>query len=326
MNSIRVDGVSKIYKNHKKEAGMKASVKGFVHRDNFEKKAVDNISFSVREGEMVGLLGANGSGKTTTMKMLSGILTPTQGEIEVLGYHPSNRLNDYKREISIIMGQKSQLWWDLPAIDSFHLNQIIYGLSKKEFKSNLEELVTILEVQEFLNVPVRTLSLGERMKMEFIGALLHKPKILFCDEPTIGLDIIAQQKIHEFIKYYNKMGNTVLFTSHYMSDIEALCQRVIILKEGKITYNDDLEKIRKKLSKYQQFTIKFNHTIEKINFEQWGEIEEKDNQNLRIKVSKEDTSIFRQFLFDNYSVADITIEEAPIEDVVIQAIKGDKIY
>lgn len=325
MDSIQVEKVSKIYKNYKKDAGMKASVKGLIHRNNFEKKAVDNISFSIQEGEMVGLLGANGSGKTTIMKMLTGILTPTQGKIEILGFEPHKRSNMFRSQISLIMGQKSQLWWDLPAIDSFHLNKIIYGLGNIEFEKNLEELVTMFEVKEFLNVPVRTLSLGERMKMEFIGALLHKPPILFCDEPTIGLDVIAQQKIHEFLRYYNQMGNTVLFTSHYMSDIEALCRRVIILKEGTIIYDDNLQKIRKKLSKYQLFTIKFNKHIETHTFLQWGEIIEQNNQNLKIRVSKDNTSIFREFLFDNYSIADITIEEAPIEDIVIQALKGGNI-
>lgn len=326
MYSIEVNELSKIYENHNKEAGMKAAVKGFVKREEFENTAVNKISFTVNEGEIVGLLGANGSGKTTTMKMLTGILNPTSGEAKVMGYVPWKRSNEYRKKISLIMGQKSQLWWDLPAIDTFCLNKIIYGLDEKEYQKNLSELVDVLDAKELLTVPVRTLSLGEKMKVEFIVALLHNPKILFLDEPTIGLDIISQKKIHEFIKYYNQLGNTVLFTSHYMSDIEALCKRVIILKKGGIIYNSELSKIRAELASYQLFTIKFNgELIRKESFNEWGEVINFSIADVKIKVDKRKVVEFRNYLFENYSIADITIEEAPIEDVVIQAMKGEAV-
>jgi ABC-2 type transport system ATP-binding protein len=235
---IKVDNLYKIYSYKKKEAGLKGSLKNFVSNKRQEKIAVDKISFQIDDGEIVGFLGPNGAGKTTTLKMLSGIMFPTDGQAEVLGYVPWEGKNEFKRNISIVLGQKNQLWWDLPANESLYLNKCIYDISDKDYNKTLDELSELLEVKELLDVQVRNLSLGERMKMELLAALLHKPKVIFLDEPTIGLDMIAQKNIRDFLKYYNKQEKiTIMLTSHYLEDIEALCQRTIVINNGSLVYD-----------------------------------------------------------------------------------------
>jgi ABC-2 type transport system ATP-binding protein len=250
---IKVDNLYKIYTYKKKDLGLRGSLKNFVNNKRQEKIAVNKISFQIDDGEIVGFLGPNGAGKTTTLKMLSGIMFPTDGYAEVSGYVPWEGKNEFKRNISIVLGQKNQLWWDLPANESLYLNKCIYNISDNDYHKTLDELSELLDVKELLDVQVRNLSLGERMKMELLAALIHKPKVIFLDEPTIGLDMIAQKNIRDFLKYYNMQEKiTIMLTSHYLEDIEALCQRTIVINNGSLVYDgkdipleESLEKLYK---------------------------------------------------------------------------------
>lgn len=238
MSIIEVKNLTKDYEYYKKAPGIWNSVKSLFYREKLYTEAVKNISFSVDEGELVGFLGPNGAGKTTTLKMLSGILYPTSGDALVLGYTPWERKKQYQKQFSIVMGQKNQLWWDLPAMDSFILNKEIYEVPDNQFSKTIDELAELLDIKDILDVQVRKLSLGQRMKCELIAALLHQPRVLFLDEPTIGLDFASQKKMREFIKTYNEQKKTtILLTSHYIEDIKALCKRVIIIDHGEIKYD-----------------------------------------------------------------------------------------
>ena len=244
MPIIEVKNLSKTYEYYKKQAGLWNSVKSLFHREKLFTKAVKKVSFSIDEGELVGFLGPNGAGKTTTLKMLSGILYPTSGEATVLGYTPWKRQSAFQKQFALVMGQKNQLWWDLPAMESFLLNKEIYEVPEKQFRATLDELTTLLDIEKLLDVPVRKLSLGERMKCELVAALLHSPKVLFLDEPTIGLDVVSQHNIRQFLKSYNKeKKTTIILTSHYMEDVEALCERVVIVNHGIIMYDGALQKL-----------------------------------------------------------------------------------
>lgn len=239
---ISVKNVSKTYDILRKEPGLFGSIKTLVSRKYEKKTAVDNIDFSIDEGDFIGFIGPNGAGKTTTIKMLSGIIHPSSGDIKVMGFTPKKLQNSFKKQFAITMGQKNQLWWDIPALDSFELLTEIYELSKADYKHNLEELTALLEVKNLLKVPLRNLSLGERMKMEIIGSLLHNPKVLFLDEPTIGLDVTSRRKIREFLKYINKEKKiTIILTSHYLEDIQELCNRIIAINKGKIIYDGSIK-------------------------------------------------------------------------------------
>jgi ABC-2 type transport system ATP-binding protein len=253
---IEVQGLEKAYRVHRKEPGFKASLRGLFHRQFETVSALKGVSLSIAPGEIVGLVGANGAGKTTLVKCLSGILMPTGGQATVLGHVPWKRHNDFRRQIALIMGQKAQLWWDLPAGDGFLLLQAIYELSDAEFQSNLDTLTHRLDVRKLLNVPIRKLSLGERMKMELIAALLHKPKVVFLDEPTIGLDLMAQQAIREFLLEYRRQESpAMLLTSHYMEDIERLCERVILMRTGSIVYDGLLKDLPNRQGRGKTLTI-----------------------------------------------------------------------
>lgn len=254
--AIEVKNLSKTYEYYKKQPGLLASVKGLFSREKLYTEAVKEINFNIEEGELVGFLGPNGAGKTTTLKILSGILYPSGGEAKVLGHIPWKRQKEYQKQFALVMGQKNQLWWDLPAMESFVLNKEIYEVPDKEFKENLEELTELLDVKDILDVQVRKLSLGQRMKCELIAALLHKPKVLFLDEPTIGLDVVAQKNIRDFIKKYNKEEKTtIILTSHYMEDISQLCQRIIIIDLGRIVYDGRLDDLMKKYAKVGDILI-----------------------------------------------------------------------
>lgn len=245
MPLIRVSSLSKQYKTYTKESGLSNSIKGFFHRNYMVKNAICDISFQIEEGEIVGYLGPNGSGKSTTMKILSGLLYPTKGEVVVNGFVPWERKEEYKKMFSILMGQKGQLWWDIPAMDSFELFRAIYGMKRDQFKRTVEELTEMLGAGDIINRPVRTLSLGERMKLELIGAFLHNPKIVYLDEPTIGLDFLAQKSIREFIKKRNETDNvTVLLTSHNLKDMEELCDRAIIINHGNKVYDGSIDRLK----------------------------------------------------------------------------------
>src|SRR5271163_1435021 len=235
--AIHVQKLTKVYRTYQKEAGFWGALRGLVHRRYKETAAAKEVTFSVNEGELVGFLGPNGAGKTTVLKMLSGLLYPTSGEATVLGFRPWQRQNDFKRQFALILGQKNQLWWDLPASESLELNRVIYGIEPAAAQKTIDELTELLDVRDKLDVMVRELSRGERMKMELIAALLHRPRVLFLDEPTIGLDVVSQKNVRQFLREYNRKHRvTILLTSHYMADIKELCERVVVIHRGSKIY------------------------------------------------------------------------------------------
>ncbi|MGN1145592.1 MAG: ATP-binding cassette domain-containing protein, partial [Acetatifactor sp.] len=300
---------------YKKKVGIKNSVKNLFHRERLIKNAVNNISFEIEEGEVVGFLGPNGAGKTTTLKMLSGILYPTSGNATVMGYVPWERKKEFKMNFSIVMGQKNQLWWDLPACESLHLNKYIYELDDKAFQSTLDELVELLDVKDLLNVQVRRLSLGERMKLEIIAALIHKPKVILLDEPTIGLDIISQKKIREFLKYYNtQTKTTIILTSHYMNDIEDMCKRSIIINQGSVVYDDDLSHVNELFNQTKLIKLQLSEPVDKSVLEGFGEVKEYEGLNAVLAVVREEVRECSKVLLDKVPVIDFTIEDVPIEE------------
>src|SRR5512145_1284866 len=272
---IRANHLSKSFDYYKKELGLKNSVKNLFFRKKLTKAAVSDISFEIDEGEMVGFLGPNGAGKTTTLKMLSGILHPTSGEASVIGYTPWERKKAFKMQFAIVMGQKNQLWWDLPANESLYLNKCIYEVDDRDYRFTLDELTELLDVKDLLNVQVRRLSLGGRMKMELVAALLHKPRLIFLDEPTIGLDIISQKKIREFFKYYNQQKKaTVILTSHYMEDVEDLCKRVVIINEGQIVFDGDLHRVNDVFAQSKVIKLQLSDPVEADVLAAFGQIKE----------------------------------------------------
>jgi ABC-2 type transport system ATP-binding protein len=315
MSIITVKNLTKSFSYYTKEVGLKNSFKNLFFRKELTKEAVNQISFEIEKGEFVGFLGPNGAGKTTTLKMLSGILYPTSGQANVLGYVPWERKNEFKKQFSIVMGQKTQLWWDLPANESLYLNKCIYEIDDSIYNQQIAELSEVLDVKEQLKIQVRRLSLGERMKMELMAALIHKPRILFLDEPTIGLDIISQQKIREFLKFYNeKEKTTVILTSHYMNDIESLCKRTIIINGGRVTYDGDLDKIHEILGGKKLIKLQFSEKIERNILERFGSIREYGGFNVSIEVNKDSVRHYSSEMLENLPVIDFNIEDIPIEE------------
>ena len=315
MSVIHVKNLNKTYQVPEREAGLIASMKSLVKRKYKEVKAVDGITFEIGAGEVVGFLGPNGAGKTTTLKMLSGLLYPTSGEGSVLGFTPSKRDKNFLKQITLVMGNRQQLAWDLPALDSFDLNRAIYGIPEADFKRTRDELIALLDLGELVKKPVRNLSLGERMKVEIVGSLLHLPKVLFLDEPTIGLDVTMQKRLREFIVEYNKRyGATVLLTSHYMADVEALCKRVIVIHHGKILFDGDLSGLVQKFSSYKTISV----TLESngVDLSSYGEVVSKDGLRATLRISKTDVSRVTAKLLSELSVHDLTIEDTPIDDVI----------
>lgn len=317
MVNITVSNLRKYYQVHQKELGLAGSIRSLFARKYYDAKAVDDISFEIEEGELVGFIGPNGAGKTTTLKCLSGLLYPTGGKVEVLGFTPFERKNAFLRQIALIMGQKNQLWWDLPAVESFILNKEIYEVPDRQFKETLEALSTLLDVKDVLNVQVRKLSLGQRMKCELIAALIHSPKVLFLDEPTIGLDVVMQQKLRDFIKEYNQRYKaTILLTSHYMEDVKELCERVIIIDHGKILYDGKLEDIVKEYAKNKFLSVVFEEKVEREKLAKLGEIKEYDPPKVVISVPREKSNHVAAKLLEHFPVDDLNIEEPDIEDII----------
>lgn len=313
---IQVHGLSKEFEYYKKEQGLKGSFKNLFFRERLVKEAVKNLNLSVEEGEIVGFLGPNGAGKTTSLKMFAGILYPTSGKAQIMGYTPWERKNDFKRQISIVMGQKNQLWWDLPASESMYLNKQIYGISDYDYKKRLDEMAEMLDVTEILNIQIRRLSLGERMKMELITALLHHPRVLFLDEPTIGLDIISQKKIRTFLKEYNKAeGVTILLTSHYMEDIRTLCKRSIVINHGEVVYDGDTEKIGQMMEYKKIIKLQFMQEVGD-DFSKYGSVREINGSDVVLEVEKEKVQSIVKQLMDQYALSDMSIEDIPIEEGV----------
>lgn len=279
--------------------------------------AVDNISFVVNEGELVGFIGKNGAGKTTTLKCLSGLITPDCGDIKVLGYTPSQRKYDFLQRISMVMGNRSQLWWELPPIDSFLLNKEIYQIEDAEYKNILSEMVRRLEVEDILDVPVRKLSLGERMKCEIICSLLHTPDLVFLDEPTLGLDVVSQKSLREFLADYHKQyRSSIILTSHNMEDIKDLCKRVIIIDEGNILYDDSILELTSKFVKKKNIHFVFSKAINSKDLEKYGEIVDFDGKEGTLSVKIDDVKSVATKLLEEYGVEDIDISEMSLEDIV----------
>lgn len=317
MPTIQVKSLSKKYEYLKKEPGVINSLKNLFSREKHFKSAVKRVSFEIKEGELVGFLGPNGAGKTTTLKMLSGIITPTSGDAKVLGYTPWNREPEYQKQFAMVMGQKNQLWWDLPPMESFLLNKEIYEVDNKKFKENLEKLVGILKVKNILNKQVRQLSLGERMKCELISSLLHDPKILFLDEPTIGMDVVAQKNIRDFlIKYNQERKTTIILTSHYMEDIVKLCKRIIIIHHGVIIYDGLVEKLIKKYAPNKVVKVYLDNEITRKEAENLGEVYEFDPTVITYSVPRRKI---------RESAARILSSELPVRDIDIGEIKVEKI-
>jgi len=318
---IEVRNLTRIFRTYKKQPGFWGGVRGLFHRKFEELAAAKDISFDIAEGEFVGFLGPNGAGKTTTLKMLSGLIYPTSGTARVAGYDPTKRENAYRRLFALVLGQKNQLWWDLPAIESFLLLKHIYGLDPAQYQSTLDELVTLLGVKEKLNVMVRELSLGERMKMELIAALLHRPRVLFLDEPTIGLDVVSQKAVRQFLREYNRKHRvTILLTSHYMADIKELCERVIVIHKGIKIYDGALDRLesgsgsRKKIIKFlpQNGSFPDNWTS------RYGKASRNDEGQYTLNVDSENIGATSQEILSAGPVADITIEDVPLEDVIAE--------
>src|SRR3954464_8111890 len=323
MPAITVQNLTKAFRTYKKRPGFMGAVKGLFHRKYEQTVAVKGVSFSVDEGELVGFLGPNGAGKTTTLKMLAGLLYPTGGSATVLGYTPWERDDGYRRQFALLLGQKNQLWWDLPARESLNLNAKIYGIDDSAFKRTVSELSELLTVKEKLDVAVRELSLGERMKMELIAALLHKPKVLFLDEPTIGLDVVSQKTVREFLRTYNASHKTtVLLTSHYMADIQELCRRVIIIDHGKIFFDGALSEVLDRFADFKIVTVQCSGDYAGGQLEKYGEVVERSAATVKLKVKRDRVIQACKALLDELPVTDIDIQDVPIEEVIRKIFAG----
>jgi ABC-2 type transport system ATP-binding protein len=313
--AIRIRSLSKTFVVTKREAGLRAALRSLVHRRKEEIRAVDGISFDLAPGEVVGFLGPNGAGKTTTLKMLSGLLHPTSGELAVLGYRPWKREKAFLRQITLVMGQRNQLVWDIPAADSFELNRAIYRIPAADYRRTVDELSDLLELKPLLGKPVRNLSLGERMKCEIAASLLHRPQVVFLDEPTIGLDVTMQRRIRSFIAEYNRRnGATVLLTSHYMADVEALCRRVIVIHRGRLLYDGQLSALVRSFSAHKTIVVQLGDC--QADLRAYGEVVSCEDGRATLRVAKAETARVTGRLLADLPVIDLTVEDPPIEEVI----------
>lgn len=319
MAIIEIDGLAKSYRIYQKQEGLFASVRGLFKRTYRDVHAVRGIDLRVESGEFVAFLGPNGAGKTTTLKLLSGVITPTAGAARVMGYVPWRRENAYRRRFALVMGQKNQLWWDLPAQESFRLHQQIYGIEPAQFERRRDELVDLLDVRNLLGQPVRELSLGERMKMELIAALLHSPEVLFLDEPTIGLDVVAQHNIQSFLRHYQQMRKmTVLLTSHYMKDVAALCRRVVIIARGQIMYDGSLGGIVDRFSGHKIITLVFPGESLPHGLARFGEVIEEQAPKVKLRVDRNGIGGALAAILAQHTVEDVSVEDPPLEEVIAE--------
>jgi ABC-2 type transport system ATP-binding protein len=312
---IQLQQLGKHYTIHEREAGTLAAVRSLFKRQQRVVKAVDGIDLTLNPGEVVGFLGPNGAGKTTTLKMLSGLLHPTQGQAQVLGFQPWKREREFLANITLVMGQRNQLAWDIPAADSFELNRVIFRIPARQYRETLDELVELLDLGALIRKPVRNLSLGERMKCEIAGALLHRPQVLFLDEPTLGLDVTAQRRIRRFIAEYNRRHQaTVLLTSHYMADVEALCERVVIIDHGKILFDGDLSALVRRFSPHKTITVELAAGSRDLSG--YGEVVEVSGAHVSLRVPQAETPEVAGRLLADLPIADLTVADPPIEAVI----------
>jgi viologen exporter family transport system ATP-binding protein len=314
---ISVSHLSKFYEVHQKDPGFLGSLKALFRRKYETVRAVEDISFEIHAGEIVGFLGPNGAGKTTALKVLSGLLFPTQGEVSVCGYRSFDRHPDFLRQITLVMGQKNQLIWDLPASESFLVNRAVYDLSDADYVESMKELTALLDLEGIINKQVRKLSLGERMKCELAAALLHRPKILFLDEPTIGLDVTMQARVREFLIEYNRRhGATILLTSHYMADVVALCRRVLVIDHGRLVYDGDLEALVERISPVKYIRLVTHQPIRSDELSRFGEVRSQEAFKATLAVPRERTSVVAAQLFQLMPIDDITIEDPEVEEII----------
>ncbi|MBU0579515.1 ATP-binding cassette domain-containing protein [Patescibacteria group bacterium] len=327
---IKVQNLKRHFKVYKKQPGLMGSIKSLFKRKYETVKAVDDISFEIKQGEIVGFIGQNGAGKTTTLKVLSGLLYPTAGAVSVLGFNPWDRKSKFQKQFALVMGQKNQLWWDLPAMETFLLNKAIYEVPDEQFEKTLNKLVDLLKVSEILNIQVRKLSLGQRMKCELIAALLHNPKVLFLDEPTIGLDVVMQKNLRDFIKAYNKeFKATVILTSHYMNDVKELCERAIVIDKGKLIFDGKLQDIINKYARNKILSLVFSKEVVKKDLKKFGEIKEfsQDNSSYTatILVSRKKAALVASDLLKELPIEDLNIEEPPIEAIIREVFQSGNV-
>ena len=316
MSMIEAVGLTKTYRVVQKKEGVLGALRGLYRREYSEVRAVDGISFTIEPGEMVAFLGPNGAGKTTTLKMLSGLIYPTSGEARVLGFVPWQRADAFRRQFALVMGQKNQLWWDLPAADSFQLHREIYAIPPAEFRATLDELTELLGVEKLTRQAVRELSLGERMKMELIAALLHQPRLLLLDEPTIGLDVVAQGTIQKCLRdYHTRRGVTMLLTSHYMRDVEALCDRVLVITHGTLVYDGPLSRIVERFGETKLVKLQFEGDAPE-DLGRFGEVVRREGPLADIKVGRSQVAEVLAAILDRHAVADVSVEDPPLEEVI----------
>lgn len=319
MPAIFADNLCKSYRVYQKKEGVLASIRGLFHRTYKTVNAVRNVSFTIESGEMVAFLGPNGAGKTTTLKLLSGLIYPTSGEASVLGHVPWKRENTFRRKFALVMGQKNQLWWDLPAQESFHLHKEIYRIPEAEFRRRRDELVDLLEVRQLVGQPVRELSLGERMRMELIAALLHSPEVLLLDEPTIGLDVVSQKKVQEFLRYYQQQQKlTVILTSHYMKDVEALCKRAIIINHGQIKHDGPLAEIVERFSQNKVISLQFAVDETPTDLDRFGTVLECTLPRAKLEVERSRVADVLGPLLATYRIEDVGVHDRPLEEVIAE--------
>lgn len=317
MSIVIVENLGKAYPVALKEPGLQGTISHFFRRKYRLVEAVKNISFQIQAGEVVGFLGPNGAGKTTTLKMLTGLIHPSQGRVRVAGHVPFRRSRAFLEKITLVMGQKQQLLWDLPALDSLRINATVYGISDREFQRRVQELNAMLNLGDKLNQPVRKLSLGERMKAELLAALLHQPQILFLDEPTLGLDVNAQVGVREFLREYNRRFDaTILLTSHYMADITALCDRVLLIHQGQLIYDGGLEALLAQFAPYRQVQVELAEPKTATELASYGELEAVSGPEVRLIVHREDLTRTVARLLAEMPVLDLTVTDPPIEEVI----------
>jgi ABC-2 type transport system ATP-binding protein len=327
MAIIEVTGLTKTYRVAQKKAGFLGAVRGLFRRRYKEVHAVEDVSFSIEPGEMVAFLGPNGAGKTTTLKMLSGLIYPTRGTARVLGFVPWERADAFRRRFSLIMGQKNQLWWDLPAADSFQLHREIYSLPSPQFEQTLDELTELFGVKDLTRQPVRELSLGERMKMELIAALLHQPQLLLLDEPTIGLDVVAQVTIQKCLKEFNaSRGVTMLLTSHYMRDVEALCRRVLVITHGWLIYDGALAGITEQFGRSKLVKLQFAGDEAPDDLARFGEVTQREGPAAALQVERARVPEVMGAILDRYTVLDISVQDPPLDEVIAHVFEEARVH